>query len=168
MNLKIRNTFRRISRKRLRKTRKGGNISNFSVKYNISLHRNIPNKLSLEQTAIAPSVFFIPENGKLYTILMYDPDAPSKPSWVHWIVTNISTPDTISYNTVLLYSRPNPPYGATHRYFFGLYEQQSGKINPMISGIRGGFDYNSFVKENNLKLINQVIMSVSAKNIASK
>jgi phosphatidylethanolamine-binding protein (PEBP) family uncharacterized protein len=168
MKMKIKKTFRQKSRKRLRKTHKGGNTTKFTIKYNNTiLQKNILTKLTIDDTKSQPNVFFIPENGKLYSIIMYDPDAPAKPSWAHWIVTNLSTPDMITYNTVLPYSGPHPPSG-THRYFFELHEQQSGKINPMISGIRGGFNYEEFIKENSLKLIEQIIMKVSTENVTSK
>lgn len=92
---------------------------------------------------------------------MWDPDAPAKPSWVHWIVTNLQTPEQIPQNIVLSYQGPNPASGV-HRYYFGLFEQLHGKISPMISGVRGGFNYKEFIRENNLKEVGEVFFKVSS------
>jgi phosphatidylethanolamine-binding protein (PEBP) family uncharacterized protein len=148
-----------------RKTiRKGGNNLIFSVTYpSKKLNSNMIYNLSKNNTKSIPIINFLPTPGKLYTILMWDPDAPAKPSWIHWIVTNIETPGQIPQNTKLSYQGPNPPSGV-HRYFFGLFEQQSGKINPMISGVRGNFNYTEFIQENNLKPTSQIIMRVSSNS----
>ncbi len=113
------------------------------------------------QTETEPHIHFTPKPDTLYTLLMWDPDAPAKPSWVHWIVTNLESANSITQNSVLQYQGPNPPSGI-HRYFFGLFEQQSGKIQPMITGIRGRFDYKEFILQNNLKKVAEVYFKVSA------
>jgi phosphatidylethanolamine-binding protein (PEBP) family uncharacterized protein len=153
-------------RKRVRKTlkkrktprKKGGQIPGLEVRYPSGIVRG--QTFTKEETKDAPQILFNPEQGKLYTILMYDPDAPAKPSWVHWIITNISNLEQIPNNIVLPYQGPNPPSG-THLYYFGLYEQLHGKISPMISGIRGNFDYTEFIQENYLLKINVVYFRVT-------
>jgi phosphatidylethanolamine-binding protein (PEBP) family uncharacterized protein len=94
---------------------------------------------------------------KLYTIIIWDPDAPHSPSFLHWLVTNIPG-DDIARGTVLQsYYPPSPPAGSgEHRYYIGLYEQSRqispGKVN------QNGFQIDSFVSrfgliEKGLKMI---------------
>ena len=60
-----------------------------------------------------------------FTLIMYDPDAPSG-THIHWVVVNISG---IGWNldrrgtTVCDYKGPSPPPGKPHRYIFLLYQQ---------------------------------------------
>ena len=169
--------FESKSQKTLKKRKtlkKGGQSPGLEVRYPSGIVRG--QTFTKEQTKDAPEVFFKEEKGKLYTILMWDPDAPAKPSWVHWIVTNLETPGQIHKNTVLSYQGPNPPSGV-HRYYFGLFEQLQGKISPMISGValfktdtttstmlsrvRGGFDYEEFIRENSLNKVGEVYFKVS-------
>ncbi|KAK2154209.1 hypothetical protein LSH36_274g00036 [Paralvinella palmiformis] len=74
------------------------------------------------------------EPGQLYTIVMNDPDAPSRENpkfreWHHWCVTNIPGCD-INQGTLLTeYVGAGPPKGSgLHRYVFLVY-RQAGKIN---------------------------------------
>ncbi len=143
-----------------RKTRKkGGQINNSGLEVRYSSGIVQGQIFTKEETSEAPHVFFTPKESKLYTIIMWDPDAPAKPSWVHWIVTNLLSSEQIHQNTVLSYQGPNPPSG-THRYYFGLFEQTQGKIHPMISGVRGGFDYQEFIRDNKLNKVSEVNFKV--------
>jgi phosphatidylethanolamine-binding protein (PEBP) family uncharacterized protein len=90
---------------------------------------------------------------------MIDPDATAKPSWAHWILTNIAS--SVKYNTLLSYSPPSPPVGK-HRYFFGLFEQTTGTIYPETPYSREGFNYIQFIDDNNLKLVTEKTIIVSA------
>ncbi len=156
---KSRNKSRKIVRGiRKRKSIKGGSPQiGLEVRYPTGIVRG--QAFLKEDTKDAPQVHFNPEKDKLYTLLMWDPDAPAKPSWVHWIVTNLNSIEQIPHNTILSYQGPNPPSG-THRYYFGLFIQLHGKISPMISGIRGGFDYKEFIRENGLKKVGEVYFKV--------
>jgi len=153
--------MRQQFRKRNQTLKKGGQSPlnlGLEVRYQSGVVRG--QTFTKEETESEPQVFFKPEEGKLYTILMWDPDAPAKPSWIHWIVTNVESAEQIPQHIVLSYQGPNPPSG-THRYYFGLFEQIQGKISPMISGVRGGFDYEEFIRENNFKKVGEVYFKVS-------
>ncbi len=157
---KNRTKLRKTLKKRKTPRKKGGQSPGLEVRYPSGIVRG--QTFTKEETNGVPQVFFTPNQGKLYTILMYDPDAPVKPSHIHWIITNLESVEQIPQKTVLSYQGPNPPSGV-HKYIFGLFEQIHGKISPMISGVRGGFDYKEFIKENGLKQIGEVYFSISAK-----
>lgn len=127
-------------------------------------YQNIPiqgQKLNKKDTVSAPSVEFS-KTGKLYTLIMWDPDVPSQsqPAFLHWLVTNIQSPNDIQNNQVLEYKGPEPPSGI-HRYYFGLFEQQR-QIAPKQPE-RPNFDIKQFINENNLIKPSEVFMKVAFK-----
>lgn len=127
-----------------RKKRGGG----YSVKY---AGREAANNLRRRANTIqAPNVRMNEvEPDKLYTIVIWDPDAPKSPSFLHWLVTNIPSGDVSQGNIIQPYYPPSPPEGSgTHRYYIGLYEQ-SGRLGlKKIS--QTGFDIDAFVSQNGL------------------
>jgi phosphatidylethanolamine-binding protein (PEBP) family uncharacterized protein len=157
MKLKIKKTIRRKHKNR-RKTRRlcSGNTLEVSYDNEQVSGQELPKPL----TQMKPNVKF-PTTGKLYTLVMWDPDVPPQiqPGFVHWIATNIKSPNNIENNQILDYKGPAPPSG-THRYFFGLFEQNE-TINPHQPE-RQNFSIDEFVNENNLKEISRVYMTVSA------
>ena len=156
MKLKIRKTFRRKQKSR-RKTRRlrGGNMLEVSYGNEQVSGQELPKTL----TQMKPSVKF-PTTGKLYTLVMWDPDVPpiSQPGFVHWIATNLQGQNDIETNELLPYKGPAPPSG-THRYFFGVFEQQ-GHISPQQPE-RTKFQINEFIENNNLKRVSEVFMKIS-------
>lgn len=122
--------------------------------------------LSKQNSQEEPRVIFEGEQGKIYTLLMHDPDAPAK-SWLHWLITNISgnIPDITQGDEIMSYAPPSPPSG-THRYIFIMYEQPAS-IFLRAPEERGHFNVDTFEKEYELKKVAQKIMRVpasSAKN----
>ena len=95
------------------------------------------------------------KNTKL-TLLMVDPDAPSRSnpkcrSWLHWMVTNIEDGNGSTGNEKTEYNGPTPPKGSgLHRYILLLFEQ-SGNLNVIAESERCKFDVREFVKNNSLK-----------------
>lgn len=165
MKFRIKKTFRKKrvnTRKYTCRTKKhrGGNNS-FKVQYGDIIVNG--QNLTKEQTYSKPSITFQPANQKLYTIVMWDPDAPN-PSFVHWILINLTSPKNISQNgkELLEYMGPNPPSG-THRYYFGLFEQ-SGYITPEMPG-RSEFNIENFKSDNKLTDISTVYMKVDSINV---
>lgn len=96
--------------------------------------------------------------GAKYTLIMSDPDAPSRAAprcreWLHWIVANTEkrcggkgmegeegeegeeeTEVSGQGYTVCDYNGPTPPRGTgKHRYVFVLYEQLKGDIPEAVS-----------------------------------
>ena len=141
-------------------TRKGGQNLNLIVRYGSK--QVVGQELSKQETHVQPSVNFTAQPGKLYTLIMWDPDVPQQiqPGFVHWIVTNIQSPTNIPSNILLEYKGPSPPSG-THRYFFGLFEQLSGQIMPNAPP-NTKFSIDRFIKYNNLREVAKVFMKVSA------
>ena len=112
--------------------------------------------LTKRNTASAPHILLEGEPGKVYTLLMSDPDAPAK-SWLHWLITNIPGDSVAEGQVVVPYTGPSPPSG-THRYIFTLYEQPAGSIMVSPPAERGNFSVNEFEKRYSLqKLISRGI-----------
>jgi hypothetical protein len=70
-----------------------------------------------------PSTIKYPfQSGKMYTLIMHDPDAPVG-NVIHWVVVNMTS--TSMGEEVKKYRGPAPPPGSgIHRYIFLLYEQE--------------------------------------------
>jgi phosphatidylethanolamine-binding protein (PEBP) family uncharacterized protein len=95
---------------------------------------------------------------KLYTIIIWDPDAPKSPSFLHWLVTNIPGGEISRGDVIQEYYPPTPPDGE-HRYFVGLYEQ-SGPISVGNIG-RTGFDADRFISK--YRLVKKGVKMVKVK-----
>lgn len=134
---------------------------NFTVQYG---QTNSNGKtLTKKNTASAPSISFKGEPGKVYTILMSDPDAPAK-SWLHWLITNIpgEANDIGEGQAVMQYTGPNPPSGI-HRYIFTLYEQPGSSLMIESPSNRGNFNVQEFEKSLGLQSIASRTVRVPAK-----
>lgn len=92
----------------------------------------------------------------LYTLLMVDPDAPSREnpkmrSWRHWIVTNIKGNDIHRGFIETYYAKPSPPKGTGyHRYILLVYEQPQRLYLEKNHNSRGKFSVKDFARRNNL------------------
>lgn len=81
-----------------------------------------------------PKVTWPVEEGKLYTVLMVDPDAPSRDDpkfgqWFHWGVTNIPGNDIAKGEVIAQYVGAGPPPGTgLHRYVILVY-RQAGRVD---------------------------------------
>lgn len=113
--------------------------------------------LSLDTAKIEPSIKFNRNPNKYYTIIMVDPDAPSRNNaylkyWLHLLIINNNF-------AVKEYEPPSPPKGSgKHRYFIYLYEQQE-KLDPndlKYIGARNNFNLVDFVERFKLKNIDSV------------
>ncbi|CAG8632511.1 929_t:CDS:2 [Cetraspora pellucida] len=128
------------------------------------------NELSIEETQKAPDVSFVfgeSDPNSLYTLILTDPDAPSrkeptKGEWRHWIVGNIPSNGKLSEATHLdNYQGPAPPPNTDyHRYVFLLYRQplnhqQTSHIDyPDLNKVdRPNFKARKFAEQYGLKLI---------------
>ena len=94
--------------------------------------------LTPAQTRAAPTALACPvaDRAALYTLLMVDPDPPSRQNpvyreWLHWIVTDVraggdaaGTLDIDGGHEAIAYAGPTPPKGTgLHRYCFILFRQ---------------------------------------------
>merc|ERR1719184_345034 len=76
-----------------------------------------------------PTVSWDAEAGAFYTLIMHDPDAPSRKEpkfreWSHWILGNIPGTDVAQAEILSDYVGSGPPEGTgLHRYVFLVYKQ---------------------------------------------
>lgn len=121
-----------------------------TIKYE---NKSIINNVSLPpfKTQIKPDFLFNMEPNKLYTLIMYDPDAPAG-DYIHWIITNISNNNKLG-NNLLVYKGPSPPKDTgIHRYIFLVYEQKHSINNQKIGAINRITPFNTLL--NILQLTN--------------
>lgn len=99
------------------------------VTYPSGVEVSLGNELTPTQVKDKPTLQWTTKPDTLYTVLMADPDAPSRSnpemrSWKHWVVGNV--PGTqLDQGTVLAdYVGSGPPQGTgLHRYVFLVYQQ---------------------------------------------
>jgi phosphatidylethanolamine-binding protein (PEBP) family uncharacterized protein len=117
-------------------------------------------KVELSKVQNQPVIKFNSKN-KYYTIIMADPDAPSKDDpkykyWLHWIKVNIYSNELNTGEDLIDFAPPTPPSGTGyHRYLFILCEQPN-KLDFKKPLTRKNFSIASFIKENKLKMIDHI------------
>lgn len=113
----------------------------YSVKF---AGKEAENKLRLRaNTLAAPNVKYTADENDLYTLIIWDPDAPN-PSFLHWLVVNIPEDQVQNGEVIVDYQPPTPPSG-THRYYVGLYKQPM-TLNLGATPERSGFSIDAFTK----------------------
>ncbi|KAG1047277.1 hypothetical protein G6F43_010265 [Rhizopus delemar] len=132
------------------------------IKYSSGEDVALGNFIKPSDSAEAPKVNFIaPDKDSQYTLLMVDPDAPSKENpklspYRHWVVVNIpSSTDFAAASQMASYIGPAPPPNTRdHRYIFLLYKQPAKYSNfQALSEEPSKFDYKAFVQNNKLELV---------------
>ena len=121
--------------------------------YEIRNQELIPIKI----TSSIPDITFPIHRNKLYTLIIYDPDAPKSP-FLHWLKVNIS--DYSNGNSLVPYMAPNPPNHEIHNYIIEIFEQQ-GPIYTKITQPRPGFPLNEFINHYNLIPIHEISFRTS-------
>ncbi|KAF1806408.1 phosphatidylethanolamine-binding protein [Mucor lusitanicus] len=120
------------------------------------------NFIKPSESADTPKVAFIaPDETAEYTLLVVDPDAPSKedPKWGpyrHWVITNIPASGDLSKGNALApYMGPAPPPKTRdHRYIFLLYKQPRTQADfGTLAEESNNWDFKAFVNQHNLELI---------------
>jgi phosphatidylethanolamine-binding protein (PEBP) family uncharacterized protein len=148
---KTRRRFRRH-----RRTQRGGNSNTLRVSY---AGQNLNNKeRSYANTRQEPDLAFKLSPNKLYTLTMFDPDAP-QPGFLHWLFINMETEIPQPYKSAFPYFPPEPPSGK-HRYEFTLYEQPTRLVEDLPAAA-GPFDLDAFVAAKGLKFVARKSMLVS-------
>jgi phosphatidylethanolamine-binding protein (PEBP) family uncharacterized protein len=101
------------------------------VFYNGNLLKN-GEFLSVSETQLEPDIKLNSNPNKLYTLVLYDPDAISG-TYIHWIKGNITNNDMKTGNIIIPYKGPAPPpKTGKHHYIFNLYEQnEENKMSPL-------------------------------------
>ncbi|KAH7957328.1 protein D2 [Rhipicephalus sanguineus] len=132
-----------------------------AVKFKNGVEAHMGNTLTCDQTSAAPeSISFKGPSSAFYTVVMVDPDAPSRSSarlryWRHWLVLNVpNSCDVKAGDTVTQYAGPSPPKGTgPHRYALIVYSQGTNRITERDASVpdaRGMFNLNHFVTQNKL------------------
>ncbi|XP_037814411.1 protein D3-like isoform X1 [Lucilia sericata] len=104
------------------------------VSYDGGLEVNKGNELTPTQVKLQPRVEWQAKCTDYYTLIMTDPDAPSRADpkvreFRHWLVANIPGNKIDQGEVVAAYVGSGPPKGTgLHRYIFLLYKQP-GKID---------------------------------------
>lgn len=90
-------------------------------------------ELTPTQVKDVPQLSWTVETGALYTVVMTDPDAPSRKEpkfseWRHWLVTDVPGSDVASGDVISDYVGSGPPLETgLHRYVLLVYKQP-GKL----------------------------------------
>ncbi|PAV80546.1 hypothetical protein WR25_11395 isoform A [Diploscapter pachys] len=133
------------------------------VNYDSGVEVNLGNVLTPTQVKDMPKLAWEADSGALYTVLMTDPDAPSRKDpkfreWHHWLVINVPGSDISKGDTIAQYIGSGPPEKTgLHRYVFLIWKQP-GKISDPEHGVltnrsgdnRGGFKAEAFVAKHKL------------------
>lgn len=121
-----------------------GNKIEYDKKYDLNIF-----------TKNLPRINFTKESNKFYTIIMIDPDAPSRKKpiykyWLHYLVVN-------NHKMIVDYYPPSPPSkSGEHRYYILVFEQQN-IINDKLNIIdRKNFNCKQFVSKYGLKLVHKM------------
>lgn len=151
-------TRRRRKQKRVTRRKvyqKGG--SDISVQFQGKEAKG--NLRARSETLVQPVVSWTQIPDTLYTVLMWDPDAP-EPSWIHLLVINTPSANLSQGQTLLSYTPPTPPSGI-HRYFVTVYRQPQ-KLEISAPAERGNFTVDEFVSNHRLQKIGEKMIRVKA------
>lgn len=109
-------------------------VFGFEVTYPSGVNVNFGNELTPTDVKDAPQVLWEAEEGAYYTLLMTDPDAPSRENHTfrevrHWLIMNILNSDIKSGDEIVEYRGSGPPKDTgLHRYIFLIFKQPTGII----------------------------------------
>ncbi|CAH1117551.1 unnamed protein product [Phaedon cochleariae] len=131
------------------------------VKYKSNVEVKLGNELRPKQVQEAPEVKYEADAGDYYTLLLTDPDAPSRKNptvreFSHWLVVNIPGSKVSEGDNIREYMGSAPPEGTgLHRYVFLLYKQNGKQTfdephQVATDGNRGRFSTAQFAKKHNL------------------
>jgi phosphatidylethanolamine-binding protein (PEBP) family uncharacterized protein len=111
-------------------------------------------RLEQSETIHQPNFCIKLKDNTYYTLIMFDPDAPS-PDWLHYLIVNIKG---MNKDELIEYSPPNPPSG-THRYIFLLCTQQD-KLSLNKITQRENFNTKYFLTTNKLNIVDSTFFTV--------
>uniref|UniRef100_A0A023EJM6 Putative secreted protein n=1 Tax=Aedes albopictus TaxID=7160 RepID=A0A023EJM6_AEDAL len=132
------------------------------VTYPSGAEVNLGNELTPTQVKDEPTVSWKADPDALYTLVMTDPDAPTRATpkmreWKHWVVINVPGSDVAAGETVAEYIGSAPPENSgLHRYVFLVYKQSRGRMRwsePKLSNRnpnRAKFHVNEFAEKYHL------------------
>lgn len=109
-------------------------LFHFKVSYGSDNSVNLGNEMTPTQVKEKPALLWEAEKDAYYTVMMVDPDAPSRANHTlreirHWLVLNIPGSAVEKGDEVAEYRGSGPPKGTgLHRYIFLIYKQPDGMI----------------------------------------
>lgn len=95
---------------------------------------NLGNQLTPTKVKDIPTLKWDAEEGAYYTVMMVDPDAPSRANPIfefrHWLVMNVPGTEIEKGDAITEYVGSGPPKrSGLHRYVFLVFKQPDGKIS---------------------------------------
>ncbi|XP_026740889.1 protein D2-like isoform X1 [Trichoplusia ni] len=129
------------------------------VKYNSGVEVNEGNVLTPTQVKDQPTITWDASPDTLYTVVMTDPDAPSRAEptfreWHHWLVGNVPGTNVAAGDTLSQYVGSGPPQGTgLHRYVFLVYKQgrkldfDEPRLTNRSGDNRGQFSISKFARK---------------------
>lgn len=139
-------------------------------------HLDYGTQMEISATKKAPQIAFTGAPGLLYTLIMFDPDAPGPKeptarSWLHHLAVDIPSNGDVARGTELIkYAGPTPPKG-NHRYVFVLCEQpragEGGGSCVKLAEVgapstRGNWSPSDFIEKHGLRPVGLQFMCVHA------
>jgi phosphatidylethanolamine-binding protein (PEBP) family uncharacterized protein len=126
-------------------------LNNSSI--TLSYHQqDIPSgeTIPLNLTHQTPMVEWLMTPGHVYTLIMYDYDAPNPP-YLHWLVSEIQP----GRERVLVpYEPPNPPGNEIHTYTIEVFRQPREGTDQRVKSLsRRGFPLDAFIRRHHLQSI---------------
>uniref|UniRef100_A0A183FR13 YbhB/YbcL family Raf kinase inhibitor-like protein n=1 Tax=Heligmosomoides polygyrus TaxID=6339 RepID=A0A183FR13_HELPZ len=106
------------------------------------------NELTPTQVKSPQKLTWDSEPGALYTVILTDPDAPSRGNreWHHWLIVNVPGNDINKGDVLAEYIGAGPPKGTgLHRY-----DTEHGHLTNRSGDGRGGFKTAKFVEKHKL------------------
>lgn len=104
------------------------------MSYSDGVAVDLGNELTPTQVKDRPEVTWEAEMGVFYTLVMFDPDAPSRTNQSigevrHWLVMNIPESFVEQGDEIVEFISSAPPKDTgIHRYIFFVFKQNDGKI----------------------------------------
>ena len=133
------------------------------VEYRVDVSAELGNRLTPSDVRCQPEVTWTAEQGALYTLVMIDPDAPSRQNRTrgevrHWLVVNIPSNEVKRGHVVTEYIGSGAPEGSgLHRYVLLVYRQPAAiEVDPSLQQtfrqLMGRFSWKveQFARNNNL------------------
>lgn len=106
---------------------------------------DLGNELTPAAVKVAPKLSWDAAEEELFTLIFFDPDAPSRENprfreYRHWLVVNIIGSFVDVGDTVVDYKGPTPPKGTgPHRYIFLIYKQPNRMPLDQLSELRARY-----------------------------
>lgn len=120
--------------------------------------------IPFDKSQSRPDIKFNKSPDEYYTIIMVDPDAPSRQNpinkyWLHLLIVN-------NNSEIVKFEPPSPPTGSgNHRYVFFLLKQSGVLHGSKLKSVNGrkNFNVREFIANNNLKVIDSVYFVTSSE-----